>query len=144
MKHHDQTIKNIRTSVAPLLSVRGGARAIDFYKRALGAEELLRIENDKGEVVARMAVDGAEFWLADESPQHFNFSPESLGGGSVRMVLTVENPDAAFDRAVAAGATVVWPVADQRYGWRVGRIADPFGHHWEIGKPLSNCGEESR
>src|SRR5215470_13740715 len=141
MKHHDQTTKGIRTSVAPLLSVRRGARAIDFYKRAFGAEELFRIENDKGEVVARMAVDGAEFWLADESPQHFNFSPESLGGGSVRMVLTVENPDAVFDRAVAAGATVVWPVADQRYGWRVGRIADPFGHHWEIGKPLSNCAE---
>jgi PhnB protein len=144
MKHHDQTIKGIRTSVAPLLSVRRGACAIDFYKRALGAEELLRIENDKGEVVARMAVDGAEFWLADESPQHFNFSPESLGGGSVRMVFTVENPDAAFERAVAAGATVVWPVADQHYGWRVGRIADPFGHHWEIGKPLSNCAEGSK
>jgi len=144
MKHPDHTIKDIRTSVAPLLSVRRGASAIDFYKRALGAEELLRIENDKGEVVARMAVDGAEFWLADESPQHFNFSPESLGGGSVRMVLTVENPDAAFERAVAAGATVVWPVADQRYGWRVGRIVDPFGHHWEIGKPLGNCAEESK
>jgi PhnB protein len=144
MKHHDQTIKDIKTSVAPLLSVRHGARAIDFYQRAFGAEELLRIENDKGEVVARMAVDGAEFWLADESPEHFNFSPESLGGGSVRMVLTVENPDAVFDRAVAAGATVVWPVADQRYGWRVGRIEDPFGHHWEIGKPLSNCVEESK
>lgn len=138
MKHYDQTLK---TSLAPLLSVRRGARAIDFYKRAFGAKELLRIENDKGEVVARMAVAGAEFWLADESPQHFNFSPESLGGGSVRMVLTIENPDAAFERAVAAGATVIWPVADQHYGWRVGRIADPFGHHWEIGKPLSNSKE---
>ncbi len=130
--------------MAPLLSVRRGALAIDFYKRALGAEELLRIENDKGEVVARVAVDGAEFWLADESPEHLNFSPESLGGGSVRMVLTVENPDAAFERAVAAGATVVWPVADQCYGWRVGRVVDPFGHHWEIGKPLSNCAEGSK
>src|SRR5579859_2199549 len=139
-----QTMPDIRTSVAPLLSVQRGASAIDFYKRALGAEELFRIENDKGEVVARMAVDGAEFWLADESPQHFNFSPESLGGGSVRMVLTVENPDAAFERAVAAGASIVWPVADQHYGWRVGRIVDPFGHHWEIGKPLTNCTEESK
>ena len=91
-----------------------------------------------------MAVDGAEFWLADESPQHFNFSPESLGGGSVRMVLTVENPDAAFEKAVAGGASVVWPVADQPYGWRVGRIVDPFGHHWELGKPLTNCTEDSR
>ena len=136
MKHQEQIISDIRTSLAPLLSVRRGASAIDFYKRAFGAEELFRVEDDKGEVVARMAVDGAEFWLADESPQHSNFSPESLGGGSVRMVLTVENPDAVFEKAVAAGATVVWPVADKSYGWRVGRVVDPFGHHWEIGKPL--------
>ncbi len=65
-----------------------------------------------------------------------NFSPDTLGGGSVRMIMVVDNPDAAFDRAVAAGAKVVWPVADQSYGWRIGRIVDPFGHHWEIGKPL--------
>jgi PhnB protein len=129
----------VKTSLAPLLSVRRGTTAIDFYKRAFGAEELFRIESDKGEVVARMTVEGADFWLADESPQHFNFSPESLGGGSVRMVLTVENPDAVFERAVAAGASLVWPVADQPYGWRVGRIVDPFGHHWEIGKPLTGC-----
>jgi PhnB protein len=120
-----------------MLSVRRGASAIEFYKRAFGADELFRIEDDKGEVVARLAVDGCEFWLADESTKHFNFSPESLGGGSVRMILTVEDPDAVFERAVAAGATVVWPVSDQSYGWRIGRIVDPFGHHWEIGKPLS-------
>ncbi len=94
------------------------------------------IENESGEVVARLSVGTAEFWVADESPEHSNFSPESLGGGTIRMILTVENPDAAFDRAVAAGATVVWPVAEQ-YGWRIGRIVDPFGHHWEIGKPLT-------
>jgi PhnB protein len=87
-------------------------------------------------VVARLSVGSAEFWLADESPKNFNFSPESLGGGSVRMVRTVEDPDAAFDRALAAGAQVVWPVSDQ-YGWRLGRIVDPFGHHWEIGKLLT-------
>ena len=144
MKHHDQMINNMKTSLTPLLSVRRGADAIEFYKRALGADELFRIENDKGEVVARMAVDGAVFWLADESPQHLNFSPESLGGGSVRLVLTVENPDAVFQRAVAAGAAVVCPVTDQSYGWRVGRIVDPFGHHWEIGKPLTDCPEESK
>ena len=120
-----------------MLSVRRGARAIEFYKSAFGADELFRVEDDKGEVVARLAVEGAEFWLADESPKHFNFSPESLNGGSVRMILTVEDPDAVFERAVAAGAKVVWPVSDQSYGWRIGRIVDPFGHHWEIGKPLS-------
>ena len=136
MSDHPDSVKSQKTAIAPLLSVRRGARAIEFYKRALGADELFRVEDDKGEVVARVSVNGAEFWLADESPEHANFSPESLGGGSVRMVMTVEDPDAAFERAVAAGATVVWPVSNQ-YGWRLGRIVDPFGHHWEIGKPLS-------
>ncbi|HAB17455.1 MAG TPA: VOC family protein [Verrucomicrobiota bacterium] len=138
MKHPPHITGSIKTSLTPLLSVRRGASAIDFYKRALGAEELFRVEADKGEIFARMSVDGADFWLADESPKHSNFSPESLGGGSVRMVLVVEDPDAAFERAVSAGAAVVWPVSDQPYGWRVGRIADPFGHHWEIGKPLGD------
>ncbi len=119
-----------------MLSVRNGARAVEFYKVAFGAEEVFRIESEDGHMVARLSVRGAEFWLADESPEYFNFSPESLGGGSVRMVMTVEDPDASFERAVAAGATKVWPVSNQ-HGWRLGRIVDPFGHHWEIGKPLS-------
>jgi len=124
-----------RTALAPMLSVRNGARAVEFYKTAFGAVELYRIDG-AGSVVAKLAVDGAEFWLADESPEYLNFSPESLGGSSVRMVLTVEDPDAVFDRAIAAGATQVSPVSDKEYGWRIGRVADPFGHHWEIGKPL--------
>lgn len=125
-----------KTSIAPLLSVRNGARAVEFYKTAFGARELFRVDNKKGEVVARLAVNQAEFWVADESPENQNFSPESLGGGTVRMVMVVPDPDTAFDRAVHAGATVVWPVGNE-YGWRLGRIADPFGHHWEIGRPLS-------
>jgi len=124
-----------KTALAPMLSVRNGARAVEFYKTAFGAVELYRIDG-AGSVVAKLAVDGAEFWLADESPEYLNFSPESLGGSSVRMVLTVEDPDAVFDRAIAAGATQVSPVSDKEYGWRIGRLADPFGHHWEIGKPL--------
>ena len=124
-----------QTSIAPMLSVRKGAQAIEFYKAAFGAGELFRVDAPDGAVVARLSVEGAEFWVADESPEHQNFSPESLGGGTCRMVMTVENPDAAFDRAVAAGATVVCPVTND-YGWRLGRIVDPFGHHWEIGKPL--------
>jgi len=124
------------TAIAPMLSVRHGARAIEFYKAAFGAQVLYRIDSESGEVVARLSVGGAEFWVADESPEHYNFSPETVGGGTVRMVMTVEDPDAAFERAVAAGATVVWPVGNQ-HGWRLGRIVDPFGHHWEIGKELS-------
>lgn len=131
-----QSAKDQKTAIAPMLSVRNGARAVEFYKTAFGARELFRIDNEKGEVVARLSVEEAEFWVADESPEHLNFSPESLGGGSVRMVMIVKDPDAAFERAVAAGASVVAPV-DNRHGWRLGRIADPFGHHWEIGKPLA-------
>ena len=121
-----------------MLSVRRGSAAVEFYKTAFGATELLRFESPDGEVVAHLAVSGSDFWVADESPEHKNFSPESLGGGSVRMVMVVRDPDAVFGRAVAAGATVVQPMTDQPYGWRVGRVVDPFGHHWEIGKPLSD------
>jgi PhnB protein len=128
----------MKTSIAPMLSVRNGAKAVDFYKAAFEAGELFRIDDPGGAVVARLSVGEAEFWVADESPEHQNFSPETLGGGSVRMVMIVDDPDAAFDRAVAAGATVVWPVSDQ-YGWRLGRVVDPFGHHWEIGKPLGGA-----
>lgn len=128
---------NRKATLAPMLSVRNGARAIEFYKAAFGAEVLFRVDADGGAVVAELSVGGSVFWLADESPEHRNFSPESLGGSTARMVMIVDDPDAAFQRAVTAGATVVWPVEDQRYGWRVGRIADPFGHHWEIGRPLS-------
>jgi PhnB protein len=121
-----------------MLSVRHGERAIEFYKAAFAAKELFRVSNEKGEIVAQLSVQGAKFWVADESPEHFNFSPQSLGGSSVRMIMIAEHPDAAFERAVGAGAAVVWPVSNQ-HGWRVGRIVDPFGHHWEIGKPLPNA-----
>jgi PhnB protein len=124
------------TAVVPMLSVRRGAQALDFYKAAFGARELFRIDNEQGEVVAQLSVGNAEFWVADESPPHGNFSPESLGGGTIRLLLIVDDPDGTFERAVAAGARVVSPVANQ-HGWRVGRVADPFGHHWEIGKRVS-------
>ncbi len=122
------------TSIAPMLSVRRGKEAIAFYQSAFAAEVTYLVESPDGEVVARLSVAGAEFWLADESPEHANFSPESLGGGTVRMILTVADPDAVFAQAINAGATEVWPVNDQ-HGWRVGRVVDPYGHHWEIGRP---------
>jgi len=123
----------MNTSIAPMLSVRNGAKALEFYKAAFGAEELFKIENGGG-VVATLSVGGAEFWVADESPEHLNYSPETLGGGTVRMVLVVSDPDAAFERAVKAGAKVVVDMKDD-YGWRLGRVVDPYGHHWEIGRP---------
>ena len=122
-------------SVAPMLSVRQGGRAVEFYKTAFGAVEVFRVEDPGGSVVSRLSIEGAEFWVSDESPEHGNFSPESLGGGSVRMILTVPAPDAMFAQAVAAGARQVVAMEDN-YGWRLGRVVDPFGHHWEIGRPL--------
>lgn len=125
---------SFRTTIAPWLSVRGGARAVRFYEAAFGAEQVYRIEDPDGNVVARLSVLGAEFWLSDESPEHGNPAPDSSIGNTVRMILTVSDPDAVFRRAVEAGATVVDPVSEG-HGWRVGRVADPFGHHWEIGRP---------
>jgi PhnB protein len=123
-------------SIAPMLSVRRGQQAVDFYKHAFGATEAFKIESPDGAVVCRLSVEGAEFWVADESPAHHNYSPESLEGrGTVRMILTVPDPDAMFAQAVAAGAKVVVAM-ENNYGWRLGRMLDPFGHHWEIGRPL--------
>ena len=124
-----------RCSIAPWLSVRKSAQAVIFYQSAFGAEEVFRLDDESGGVVARLAVGGAEFWLSDESPAHQNFSPESLGGGSVRMILTVEDPDAVFRQALAAGASQIAAVSEE-HGWRSGRLVDPFGHPWEIGRPL--------
>jgi PhnB protein len=126
---------SITTSVEPWLCVRGGARAVEFYKSAFGAVEQFRMgEGDS--VVARLSIDGAEFWLSDESPEHHNYSPESLGGITVRIILTVDDPDAVFSRAIQAGAKEVYPVSDE-HDWRIGRVVDPFGHHWEIGRPVA-------
>jgi PhnB protein len=123
-------------SISPMLSVRNGARAVEFYTAGFNAETIFRIDGDGDSVVAELSVAGAHFWVSDESPENKNFSPETLGGGTVRMVVVADDPDGMFQRAVDAGATVVYAVADQEYGWRVGRLVDPFGHHWEIGKPL--------
>jgi PhnB protein len=126
---------SITTTIAPWLCVRGGARAVEFYKAAFGATELF-LMGEGYSVVARLSIQGAEFWLSDESPEHHNYSPESLGGITVRIILTVPDPDAVFARAVKAGAKEVYPVTEE-HDWRIGRVVDPFGHHWEIGRPLS-------
>ena len=122
------------TTIAPMLSVRRGPEAVAFYKKAFGAEEVFKIENG-GSVVAQLAVQGAKFWVADESPAHLNYSPETLNGSTTRLVLVVSDPVAVQARAVAAGARQIWPVRNEN-GWFMGRVVDPFGHHWEIGKPL--------
>jgi len=129
----DKSSGGFHTVVTATLSVRNWAKAMDFYRAAFGAKETYQVP---GGGVGRLSVSGAEFWVAEESPQHKNFSPESLGGCSVRMLLIVEDPAAVCAQAIRAGATDVVPVNDA-HCWRLGRIVDPFGHHWEIGKPLA-------
>jgi PhnB protein len=130
-----QDSEPISTSITATLSVRNGREAVAFYESAFGAKVLHRVDDDAGAVVAQLSVSGAEFWIADESPEHQNYSPESLGGCSVRMLLIVSNPDEVCRMAVAAGATQVVPVSNE-HGWRLGRILDPYGHHWEVARPL--------
>ncbi|MEJ0032203.1 MAG: VOC family protein [Bacteroidota bacterium] len=118
-----------KTSIAPWLSVRDGKRALEFYKNAFGATIAFQLDTPDESVVAKLSVNGAEFWVSDGN------DPEPLGGNSLRIILTVNDPDAMFARAINAGASEVYPVGDS-HGWRIGRLIDPFGLHWEIGCEL--------
>ena len=122
-------------TIAPWLSVSDGPRAISFYQSAFGAVEVYHLDDPGGGVVSRLSVGGAEFWVSGDAPgQGRTNLPD---GGPVRMILTIADPDAVFERALAAGATEIFPVGEG-HGWRLGRMADPFGHHWEIGRPLES------
>ena len=121
------------TSLAPWLAVRDAQRATDFYKAAFGAVEVYRLDGDQGTIaVAQLSIEGAVFWIQDD----VDAGPERRGRGLVRMILSVDDPDTIFDRAVAAGAAVVAPM-HEAYGWRTGRVTDPFGHDWEMSKQLA-------
>jgi PhnB protein len=119
------------TKIAPWLSVADAAKAVEYYKAAFGAVELQRDEHEGTVFVAHLSIGEANFWL-QQDPEA---SPDSHDWRSVRMILTVEDPDAVFVQALAAGGTEVVPVQDG-HGWHIGRIVDPSGHHWEIGRPL--------
>jgi ribose 5-phosphate isomerase B len=128
--------------IAPELAVRRGRDAVEFYERALGAVELQRVGGTEihEALVSRLVLGGATFWVHDESPEHGLHSPESVGGASARMLLVVDDPAALQGRAVAAGAREAAPVRAE-HGWLVGRIEDPYGHHWEIGRPIGKPSE---
>ena len=129
-----ETKKNVQTSIATWFSVGNGVKAVDFYKSAFGAVETYRMETPDG-LVVKLSIDGDEFWLRGGYADKDDVSIQPLGGGSVRMILTVANPDAFFDKAIKAGASQIFPIGEE-YGWRLGRLVDPFGLHWEIGHPL--------
>jgi PhnB protein len=120
-------------SVTPYLIVKGGARALDFYKKAFGASERMRMDGPNGTIGhAEIEIGDSAIMLADEFPDMGFRSPQSIGGAGVSIHLYVEDVDAAFNRAVAAGAKVLRPVQDQFYGDRTGTLEDPFGHVWSI------------
>ena len=126
----------IATSLAPWFSVQNPAEAVAFYKVAFGAIETYRLEVPGGGLVVRLAVENAEFWVSNQSEDQAEKGAENLGGNSVRMILTVADPDAVFAKAIEAGAKEIFPVGEE-YGWRLGRVVDPFGLHWEIGYELT-------
>lgn len=122
----------VTTSIAPWLSVSRATDAVIFYEAAFGAVERYRLEDEIGGiVVAHLSIEGASFWVQEDPDSN----PLAVGAQSVRMLLIVEDPEAMFARAIAAGATEVFPVMEE-HGWQTGRIVDPFGHHWEICRPL--------
>lgn len=127
---------NFKTYLLPTLTVNNAVAAIAFYKTAFGATELMRATSPDGDTVAELAIGDARIVVADESPSQGNLGPDKPNAVSVRIGLMVADPDATAAAAIAAGAREIYAVADQDYGYRLGHIVDPFGHHWEIGRPL--------
>jgi PhnB protein len=120
-------------TVTPYLIVKDAARALDFYRKAFGARELMRFPGPGGKVLhAEIKIGDSPIMLADECPEMSARSPQALGGTPVGIALYVEDVDAVFNRAVAAGAKVLKPVQDQFYGDRSGTVTDPFGHQWTV------------
>ena len=120
-------------AVTPYLIVNDGARALEFYQRAFGAKERMRMRQPDGRIGhAEVQIGDSRIMLADEFPEMDARSPKSVGGSPVSIMLYVEDVDAVFKQAIAAGAREVRPVADQFYGDRLGSLEDPFGHKWHI------------
>jgi PhnB protein len=138
MAENDDRQEAIETSIAPWLSVGDAARAVDYYKAAFGAVEHYRLEDDAGRlVVARLAVGAADFWV-QEDPEA---TPETCVR-NIHMVLTVQDPEAVYREALDAGGIEITPVS-AAHGWLIGRLRDPVGHQWEVGRPLmSSDGRE--
>jgi PhnB protein len=122
------------TSIQPELWVDHAAEAVAYYVDAFGATILHRV-GDGDEIVAQLAVGGAAFWVSSAGPELGRLSPRAIGGATSRTLLIVEDPEACVQRAVAAGAMELSAVGDE-HGWRLGRIRDPFGQEWEIGRSI--------
>ena len=130
-------------TATPYLAIKGAAQAIEFYKKAFGATEMLRLPQPDGRVGhAEIKIGDSCIMMADEFPEMGHRGPQSLGGTTVSILLYVEDVDAVFNKAIAAGAKVVKPVQDQFYGDRSGFIEDPFGHRWGIATHKEDVSDE--
>jgi PhnB protein len=130
-------------TVTPYLILRGAAAALEFYKKALGAKEVARYPMPDGTVAhAEIQIGNSRIMVGEESPEQGFRSPLTLGGSGSGILLYVEDVDAWFKRAVAAGGKVFRPVADQFYGDRTGTFTDPYGHHWTISTHVEDVGHE--
>jgi PhnB protein len=123
------------TGIEPELWIERAGQAVAFYVEAFGARIVHRV-GEGDDIVAQLAVGEAAFWVAAANPEAGRFSPDALGGATGRTLLVADDPDAVLRRAVGAGAVEKSPVRDE-HGWRLGQIIDPFGHEWEIGKPIT-------
>jgi PhnB protein len=130
-------------SVTPYLIIKGAARALDFYQRAFGATELMRIPGPGDQIGhAEMLLGDSHIMLADECPQMNALSPQTLGGSAVLLHLYVPDADAMFAQAIAAGATVEQPMENKFYGDRSGSVLDPFGHRWTLSTHVEDVSPE--
>lgn len=133
MKGNVKPIPEGHHTVTPRMFVRGADKAIEFYKQAFGASELERYADPSGKIVdVGLRIGDSIISLAEESPEWGNYSPQSFGGPTTIITLNVEDADAVWNQAVSAGAKVIFPIEDQFYGYRQGRLEDPFGHLWII------------
>ncbi len=123
------------SDIQPELWVEHPSEAIAFYQAAFGAVVTHRV-GDGEDIVAQLTVGNARFWIANADPENQRFNPTAIGGGTSRTLLIVDDPDAVVQAASTAGATITSPVGSE-HGWRLGRITDPCGHRWEIGKPIA-------
>ncbi len=130
-------------TITPYITIRGAAKALEFYKAAFGATEIMRFAAPDGTVAhAEIEIGGSRVMLGDEMPAFGNRGPESLGGTTGGLMIYLPNVDAAFEKAIAAGAKVFKPVQDQFYGDRSGTVIDPFGHIWTLSTHIEDVSME--
>jgi PhnB protein len=137
-------LSETRVDIQPELWVHDGPAAVEFYERAFGAVVEHRVDGPgDDDIVAQLSVAGARFWVSSASAEIGRFSPRAIGGATGRMLLVVDDPESLMVTAVAAGATQMSPVG-REHGWLLGRLVDPSGHEWEVGRPLGAWPPEQR